>query len=108
MRRFEAESAAAATAGWAALFAEGWRLAAAQADGRSRGKSEANWISCRAARAAASKRAKGKEPHARHGDKDDASDAEGDGSSAAIDFEDGVWCVEDQDRYSGAGGRGSH
>lgn len=108
MRRFEAESAAAATAGWAALFAEGWRLAAAQADGRSRGKSEANWISCRAARAAASKRAKGKETHARHGDKDDASDAEGDGSSAAIDFEDGVWCVEDQDRYSGAGGRGSH
>jgi hypothetical protein len=90
------ESNTVTTAEWTALFAE-----AAQIDKKGRVSAEETWISCRAARAAASKRAK--EAHARP--ENSAPDAENGG--AVIDFENGVWSVEEEDRYSGAGGRGA-
>jgi methyltransferase-like protein 6 len=85
--------AARATAEWAAKHAEGWRSAAAEAEERASGQvpRTETWISCRAARAANSKRA-----GAGAADADAADD---------VDFENGVWRVEDEDRFSGAGGR---
>jgi hypothetical protein len=84
------DDAARATAAWAAMHAKGWQCAAAAAEEcASRATRAETWVSCRAARAANSKRTA-------------AGAADGDD----IDFENGVWSVEDEDRYSGAGGRG--
>ena len=84
------DDAARATAAWAAMHAKGWQCAAAAAEEcASRAPRAETWVSCRAARAANSKRTA-------------AGAADGDD----IDFENGVWSVEDEDRYSGAGGRG--
>jgi hypothetical protein len=81
--------AAAATASWAALHAEGWRKAAEQDDWKIRVQHGAStWISCRAARSAAAKDAK------------EASD-----KHEEEDLDNGVWCAEEEDKYSGAGGR---
>jgi methyltransferase-like protein 6 len=93
VRRGPADDAARATAEWAAMHAEGWRGAAAEAEERASGQvpRTETWISCRAARAANSKRA-------------GAGAADGDAADD-MDFESGVWSVEDEDRFSGAGGR---
>mmetsp|Transcript_58160 Transcript_58160/g.94022 ORF Transcript_58160/g.94022 Transcript_58160/m.94022 type:complete len:492 (+) Transcript_58160:77-1552(+) len=92
--------AAVATTRWAALHEEGWQRAAAQDDWKCRVSTNDKWISCRAARSAASGNAmhRGTELGAVGGTGDRQEVEEG-------DFDNGVWCEENEDRYSGAGGR---
>ena len=88
-----ATTPAASTAAWGELCLEGWLRTAAAADGRGCPADEdAPWISCRAARAAAAR------PARRDGARETAE-------ADKLDLEHGVWCMEDEDRYSGAGGR---
>jgi len=93
--------AAVATTRWAALHEEGWQRAAAQDDWKSRVSTNDKWISCRAARSAASGNAmhRGMELGAVcvAGERQEVEEG---------DFDNGVWCEENEDRYSGAGGRG--
>lgn len=94
-----AAAAAAATTEWAALHAEGWRRAAAHDEWKSRVVNNGKWISCRAARTAASEEAK----KGKHGGNAQGGAGKENGEE---DLENGVWCEETEDRYSGAGGRG--
>jgi len=94
---------AGATEEWAALHAEGWRRAAVSAQNRASAAPKENvWISCRAARVAASKRSKDSPRQNAEIDQDEGVAIDND-----VEYNHGVWSIEDEDRYSGAGGRGA-